>query len=51
MGAYERRYHRHLHDLGYATALAHHDPKQLDTAFTPPDRARESKYAPAQKWW
>lgn len=51
MAAYERRYHRHLHDLGVATAIAHHDPQGLEKAFQPPRPRGEEKYNSDGKWW
>ena len=43
------RYHKHLRDVGVATAIAHHDPQNLDAAFktaAPPKGADKG-----EKWW
>jgi hypothetical protein len=49
--AYGRRYQRELRDLSVATAIAHHDPNNLDKAFPPPQPVRRGSPEKAEKWW
>jgi hypothetical protein len=50
VAAYEQRYHRHLHDVGVATAIAHHDPQGLEKAFATRPREDE-RYDKTKRWW